>query len=150
MTSMMRSEFLGTALQTGRGAPRPASRPNLQVNALFKKAEKQGKALQEKAKQSLPPKGKGTQVLKQTQQKAKKAAPAPPSKKAPQKAASKVFGSAKKATNKAQSGAKRGTQKAGGSSKGWFGEERASGLDRWYGTYILQIVRLACRIHCWI
>ena len=146
MTTMLRSGFMGRTLQSGPAAPR-ATQPKFQVSAIFKKAEKEGKKVQQKAKQALPPKGKGTQVVKQAQSKAKKAGPSfpsPPSKKsaqkAPQRAATQVFGGAKKAGNKAQSKAKN----AGSSSKGWFGEERASGLDKWYGTYICQIEELAC------
>ena len=74
---------------------------------------------------------------------------------APKQAASKansLFGGAKKQANKqaskasskaganfggAKKQASKASKKAGTapSGKGWFGEERASGLDKWYGTY---------------
>ena len=79
---------------------------------------------------------------------------------APKQAASKgnsLFGGAKKQANKAGQQANKQVNKAGSSfvgakkqaskaskkagtspssGKGWFGEERASGLDKWYGTYL--------------
>ncbi len=127
----MRSEFMGAAVQSGTAAPKPTTH-KFQVSAIFKKVQKQAKQTQEAAKQKLP--GNATQVVKKGQKAAKNAAPAAPSKKQTQKpkqAAKNVFQGAKKATNKA---GKQASKQAGGSSKGWFGEERASGLDQWYGT----------------
>jgi len=129
MATAMRSDFMGAAVQSGTAAPKPTTQ-KFQVSVIFKKAQKQAKQVQESAKQKLP--GNATQVVKKGQKAVKKAAPAPPSKKqtqAPKKAAQKVFQGAKKAGNKASK------QAGASSSKGWFGEERASGLDKWYGTY---------------
>jgi len=137
MATAMRSDFMGAAVQSGAAAPKPTTQ-KFQVSAIFKKAQKQAKQVQESAKQKLP--GKATQVVKKGQKAAKKAAPAAPSKKqtqAPKKAAQKVFQGAKQAGNKASK------QAGASSSKGWFGEERASGLDKWYGTYTsCRLVRL--------
>ena len=141
MATAMRSEFMsGTSLQSTTAAPKPSTN-KLQVSAIFKKAQKEAKKVQQSAKSKLP--SSGTQAVKQGQKAVKKAAPAPPSSKkaqqAPKKAASKasnVFGGAKKQAKKA-------TKQAGGSSKGWFGEERASGLDKWYGTYLKLHTRFA-------
>ena len=143
MATAMRSDFMGAAVQSGPAAPKPTTH-KFQVSAIFKKAEKQVKQVQQAAKQKLP--GSATQVVKQGQKAAKKASPSPPSKKqtqAPKKAASQapkkavsqaknLFQGAKKSGGKQ---AKKASKQAGGTSKGWFGEERASGLDQWYGTW---------------
>lgn len=134
MATAMRSDFMGAAVQSGTAAPKPTTQ-KFQVSAIFKKAEKQVKQVQQSAKQKLP--GNATQVVKQGQKAAKKAAPSPPSKKqtqAPKKVASQaknLFQGAKKSGGKQ---AKIASKQVGGTSKGWFGEERASGLDQWYGT----------------
>lgn len=134
MATAMRSDFMGAAVQSGTAAPKPTTQ-KFQVSAIFKKAEKQVKQVQQSAKQKLP--GNATQVVKQGQKAAKKAAPSPPSKKqtqAPKKAASQaknLFQGAKKSGGKQ---AKKASKQVGGTSKGWFGEERASGLDQWYGS----------------
>lgn len=178
MATAMRSDFMaGTALQSSTAAPKPSTK-KFQVSAIFKKAQKQAKGVQESAKAKLP--GNATQAVKQGKNAAKKASPSPPSgkkaqqapkqaannaankvgsifsggsskKQAPKQAASKansLFGGAKKQASKTSSkaganfgGAKKqaskASKKAGSapSGKGWFGEERASGLDKWYGTY---------------
>ena len=184
MATAMRSDFMaGTALQSSTAAPKPSTK-KFQVSAIFKKAQKQVKGVQESAKAKLP--GNATQAVKQGKDAAKKSSPSPPSGKkaqqapkqaankaankvgslfgggspkkaqqAPKQAASKaksLFGGAKKQANKqaskasskaganfggAKKQASKGSKKAGTapSGKGWFGEERASGLDKWYGTY---------------
>lgn len=122
-------------------------------------AVKQGKSA---AKKASPPSGK--QAQQAPKQAANKAANkvgslfggGSPKKaqQAPKKAASKansLFGGAKKQANKqankagsqfggAKKQASKASKRAGTSpsGKGWFGEERASGLDKWYGTYTLD------------
>lgn len=124
----MRSDFLGRTVQSSTVAPK-ASAKKFQVQAFFKKAEKKGKQVQQSAKAKLP---SATQVVKKAQKSVQKAAPAAPKKQtqAPKKAAQNVFQGAKKQAKKANV---QGKQAGGNISKGWFGEERASGLDRWYG-----------------
>ena len=149
MATAMRSEFMaGTALQSSTAAPKPSAK-KFQVSAIFKKAQKQAKGVQDSAKAKLP--GSGTQAVKKGQKAVKKAAPSPPSSKkaqqAPKKAASKAssaFGGAKKQANKQSKKASKG----GSSGKGWFGEERASGLDKWYGTLISTVDLDDCFTRC--
>lgn len=137
MATAMRSEFLGRTVQPSAIAPK-ASAEKFQVQAIFKKAQKKvdkgAKQTQQSAKAKLP---SATQVFKKAQKSVQKNAPAAPAKKqtqAPKKAANNVFQTAQKQTKKLGGQAKKQANKAGaGTSKGWFGEERASGLDRWYG-----------------
>lgn len=134
MATTMRSEFMGRTVQKSTVAPK-ASAKKFQVQAFFKKAQKQAdksaKQTQQSAKAKLP---SATQVFKKAQNTVKKNAPAPAKKQAPKKAANNLFQTAQKQSKKVGGQAKKQANKAGtGTSKGWFGEERASGLDRWYG-----------------
>lgn len=153
MATAMRSDFMGAAVQSGTAAPKPTAK-KFQVSAIFKKAQKQVEKTQQAVKQKLPSKGKATQVVKKAEKTAKKSAPSPPSKKqtqAPQKVASKASslfqGAKKQASSKGKQVGKQASKQAGGSSKGWFGEERASGLDKWYGTYTTGFMHV-CRLMC--
>ena len=106
---MLRSEFLGSALQSRTAtSSKPAQR--VQTQALFKKAEKtakrQGSGIAQKAKQATS----------KVQKSAKKSAPSPIKK-------------AQKAVSRASGGKK---------TKGWLGGAGgAQGLDKWYGKYII-------------
>ena len=109
MANVLRSEFLGSALQSRTAtSSKPAQR--VQTQALFKKAEKtakrQGSGIAQKAKQATS----------KVQKSAKKSAPSPIKK-------------AQKAVSRASSGKK---------TKGWLGGAGgAQGLDKWYGKCIL-------------
>ena len=144
MATTMRSEFLGRTVQSNVLAPK-ASAKKFQVQALFKKAEKKvdkkAKQTQQSAKAKLP---SATQFVKKAQKAVQKNVPSAPAKKqtqktqqAPKKAASQaknLFQGAKQQGKKAgKQAGKQASKQTGGTSKGWFGEERASGLDRWYG-----------------
>ena len=106
MANVLRSEFLGSALQSRTAtSSKPAQR--VQTQALFKKAEKSLKREASKVTQ----KAKG--AAGKAQKTAKKSSAPSPFKKA-QKA---VSGSSKK-------------------TKGWLGGVGgAQGLDKWYGKY---------------
>lgn len=108
MANVLRSEFLGSALQSRTAiSSKPAQK--VQTQALFKKAEKTAKRVGSQVTQ----KAKG--AAGKAQKTAKKSAPSP-FKKA-QKAVSKASGSSRK-------------------TKGWLGGVGgAQGLDKWYGEY---------------
>jgi len=107
MANVLRSEFLGSALQS-RTATSSKPAQKVQTQALFKKAEKTAKRVGSQVTQ----KAKG--AAGKAQKTAKKSAPSP-FKKA-QKAVSKASGSRK--------------------TKGWLGGVGgAQGLDKWYGEY---------------
>ena len=133
-----------------------SAKANLPGNAT--QAVKQGKGAAKKASPSPPSGKKAQQAPKQAANKVGSIFSGGSSKKAqkaPKQAASKansLFGGAKKQANKqtskasskaganfggAKKQASKASKKAGTSpsGKGWFGEERSSGLDKWYGTY---------------
>ena len=108
---MLRSEFLGSALQSRTAtSSKPAQR--VQTQALFKKAEKtakrQSSGIGQKAKQAV------SKVQKSAKKSAPKSAPSP--------------------IKKAQKAVSRGGKK----TKGWLGGAGgAQGLDKWYGKFII-------------
>ena len=113
MANVLRSEFLGSALQSRTAtSSKPAQR--VQTQALFKKAEKTAK----RAGSQVTQKAKGAASKAQkTAKKSTKSAPSPF-----KKAQKAVSGSSKK-------------------TKGWLGGAGgAQGLDKWYGEYPQRVL----------
>ena len=107
MANVLRSEFLGTALQSRTAtSSKPAQR--VQTQALFKKAEKAAK----RGASQVTQKAKG--AAGKAQKTAKKSAPSP-------------FKKAQKAVSGSSKKTKGWLGGAGG----------AQGLDKWYGEYLV-------------
>ena len=133
MANALRSEFMGKTLKSSQVATAPRQQ-KFQVNALFKKAQKQVNKADATAKKLAPAApGKATQIFKQAQRAVKKQAPAKPQ---------NVFNQAKKAQKKAAasipSGKGAGVPKR---TKGWLGEAAggAQNLDKWYGKFSQRV-----------
>ena len=116
MANVLRSEFLGSALQSrSASSSKPAQRVQTQALFNFKKAQKDVKREASKVTQ------KAKKATSKVQKSAKKSAPSPF-----KKAQKAVSGSGKK-------------------TKGWLGGAGgAQGLDRWYGEYAHGCLRVYC------